>query len=67
MWNRIINVFDWFGELGERVRVVRDFNRAAKSAFIGGQAPTLLQAKTTKGNYKYWSCYICQDTKLRVN
>jgi len=52
MWNRIINVFDWFGELGERVRVVRDFNRAAKSAFIGGQAPTLLQAKTTKGNYK---------------
>ncbi|MFT7157191.1 MAG: hypothetical protein ACI8Q1_002208 [Parvicella sp.] len=53
MWYKILNVVDWFGELGERVRVVRDFNRAAKMAFIQGQAPTLLQAKTTKGDFNY--------------
>lgn len=53
MWSRIIEIVDWFGELTERVRIVRDFNRAAKLAFVGGQAPTLLQAKTTRGEYKY--------------
>lgn len=55
MWHKIINVYDWFGELGERIKVVRDFNKAAKLSFISGQAPTLLQVKTTSGdsNYKH--------------
>lgn len=46
-------MYDWFGDLGERIGVVRDFNRAAKRAFISGQAPTLLQAKTTRGDSNY--------------
>jgi hypothetical protein len=53
MWYRVIKVYDWFGDLGERIGVVRDFNRAAKRAFISGQAPTLLQAKTTRGDSNY--------------
>jgi hypothetical protein len=53
MWHKIIDIYDWFGELGERIKVVRDFNRAAKFSFINGQAPTLLQVKTTKGDSNY--------------
>ena len=53
MWHKIIDIYDWFGELGERIKVVRDFNRAAKFSFINGQAPTLLQVKTTKGDSSY--------------
>ncbi len=53
MWHKIIDVYDWFGELGERIKVVRDFNKAAKFAFVSGQAPTLLQVKTTKGDSNY--------------
>lgn len=53
MWYKIIEIADWFGELGERFKIMRDFNRAAKDSFIGGLAPTLLQAKTTRGESKY--------------
>ena len=53
MWHKIIDVVDWFGELGQRIKVVRDFNKAAKFSFISGQAPTLLQVKTTKGESNY--------------
>ena len=53
MWNRIIDVIDWFGELGQRMQVVRSFNKAAKHSFISGVAPSLLEVKTTKGESKY--------------
>lgn len=53
MWYKIIEIADWFGELGERFKIMKDFNRAAKDSFIGGYAPTLLQAKTTKGDSSY--------------
>ncbi len=53
MWHKIIDVYDWFGELGERIKVVRNFNKAAKFAFVSGQAPTLLQVKTTSGDSNY--------------
>jgi len=49
LWHRIINVKEWFGEMAERYRLVRDFNKAAKMSFITGEAPTLLQARITKG------------------
>ncbi|WP_231931296.1 hypothetical protein [Bizionia sp. APA-3] len=41
--------------MAERYRLVKDFNRAAKNSFIAGIAPTLLEAKITKGdsNYKH--------------
>lgn len=53
MWHRIIQIADWFGEIAERHKVIREFNRAAKDAFINSTAPTLLQAKITRGESDY--------------
>lgn len=53
MWYKIIEVTEWFGEMAERYRLVKDFNKAAKLSFIGGAAPTLLEAKITKGDPSY--------------
>ena len=53
MWYKLHNIADWFADLTERRRVVKDFNYAAKDAFIQGYAPTLLQAKTTRGDSYY--------------
>jgi len=47
MWYRIL---EWFGEVKERYSLVSDFNRASKSSFIQGTAPTLLSAKITIGS-----------------
>jgi hypothetical protein len=53
MWYKIIEIREWFGEMAERYRLVKDFNRAAKNAFISGNAPTLLEAKITRGDSSY--------------
>lgn len=53
MWYKIIQIADWFGEMTERYRLVRDFNKAAKYSFISGQAPTLLETKITRGESAY--------------
>tara|TARA_R110002050_G_scaffold204522_4_gene340187 strand:- start:112675 stop:113070 length:396 start_codon:yes stop_codon:yes gene_type:complete len=53
MWHKIMEVTEWFGEMAERYRLVKDFNKAAKNAFIIGVAPTLLEAKITKGDRNY--------------
>ena len=53
MWYRIIQVTEWFGEMSERYRLVKDFNRAAKFSFIQGTAPALLEVKITKGETAY--------------
>ena len=53
MWYKIIEITEWFGEMAERYRLVKDFNRAAKYSFIEGVAPTLLQAKITRGESAY--------------
>ena len=49
MWYKIFDILDWFSEFGERIKVIRSFNRSAKSSFIAGEARTLLQAKITRG------------------
>ena len=41
-WYRIV---DWFNDLSERNRIVRNFNKSARDAFILGAAPTLLEAR----------------------
>ncbi|WP_242132906.1 hypothetical protein [Aestuariivivens marinum] len=53
MWYKIIEIADWFGELAERYRLIKNFNRAAKHSFITGVAPTLLEAKITRGESAY--------------
>jgi hypothetical protein len=50
MWHRLI---DWFSDVRERYKLVRDFNAMAKQAFINGYAPTLLEARTTIGSMEY--------------
>ena len=53
MWYRIIVIAEWFGEMAERYRLIRDFNKAAKNSFIARKAPTLLESKITKGESNY--------------
>lgn len=53
MWYKIIQVQEWFGESLERYKLIREFNNVAKYAFVNGSAPTLLQAKITKGESVY--------------
>ena len=48
-----MEVKEWFGEMSERYLLVKDFNKAAKNSFIVGVAPTLLEAKITKGDADY--------------
>lgn len=53
MWYRIIVIAEWFGEMAERYRLIRNFNKAAKESFIAGLAPTLLESKITRGDGEY--------------
>jgi hypothetical protein len=53
MWYKLIQIIDWFGEMAERYKLVKDFNQASKAAFISGVAPTLLEAKITRGDSSY--------------
>ena len=53
MWYKIIEITEWFGEMAERYRLVKDFNRAAKYSFIQGVAPALLEVKITRGESAY--------------
>jgi len=53
MWYKLIQIWDWFGEMSERYKLVKDFNKASKTAFISGVAPTLLEAKITMGDSSY--------------
>jgi len=50
MWHRLL---DWFSDVRERYNLVREFNRSAKKSFIEGQAPTLLEARTTIGSSEF--------------
>ena len=49
-WNRII---EWFKDRSQRSKLVLSFNESAKSAFISGNAPTLLKAKISRGERSY--------------
>jgi hypothetical protein len=53
MWYKLIEMGEWFGEMRERYGLIRDFNKAAKRAFITGLAPSLLVAKITSGDSSY--------------
>jgi len=53
MWYKIIEIYEWFGEMSERNKLIRDFNNAGKKAFISGYAPTLLEVKITSGDSRY--------------
>lgn len=50
MWYKLVQLSEWFGEMSERTKLVRDFNKAAREAFISANAGTLLEAKVTWGD-----------------
>lgn len=49
-WNIILG---WFKDRMDRSRLIRDYNNAAKFAFIEGIVPTLLNARISKGERAY--------------
>lgn len=49
VWRRILN---WFRDMSERIRLINDWNKSAKEAFILGSVPSLLEASTSMGNSK---------------
>tara|TARA_B110000285_G_C15032875_1_gene567688 strand:- start:482 stop:877 length:396 start_codon:yes stop_codon:yes gene_type:complete len=53
MWGRVDFIVNWFNDFSERRRLVRNFNRAAKEAFIAGLAPTLLECRISNGDSSY--------------
>lgn len=50
IWNRIIN---WFKDLSERGKLVREFNNAARLSFTELTVSTLLEASSSKGDPRY--------------
>lgn len=50
IWNKIV---DWFSDVRERNSVIRDFNKAARAAYIGGNAFSLLEARITIGSLEF--------------
>jgi len=53
MWYKIIQIIEWFGDMADRYKLIRDFNNSAKNYFISGKAGTLLEAKITWGDSAY--------------
>lgn len=53
MWYKIISILDWFGEMKERTKLVKDFNNASAESFIAGEATTLLKLTIVSGDSSY--------------
>jgi hypothetical protein len=67
MWQFLEDVTDWFNDTSDAYKLQRDFNKAARLAFITGNAGTLIECKTTRGDSRYkhqFSSYI--NTGFRV-
>jgi len=53
MWGKVDFIINWFNDFSERRRLVRNFNRSAKGAFVSGIAPTLLETSISRGESAY--------------
>ncbi len=49
-WCRIV---EWFKDRSERGKLVREFNKMARDAFLSGEAPTALKATISRGLPEY--------------
>lgn len=49
-WYRIA---DWFNDLSDRHKLIREFNAESKNAYIYDGVPTLLEARVTSGESAY--------------
>jgi len=59
-WNRIV---DWFRDLSERERLLKEFNESARYAFSSLEVSTLLNAMTKAGDPNYR--HECSNLFLR--
>ncbi len=50
IWERIRN---WFTDLRDRNKFLREWNKSAKESYIAGIIPILMEAKTTIGTLDY--------------
>lgn len=66
MWYKIIQIIDWFGEMSDRNKLIYDFNLAAKSSFLKGDALTLLKAKITMGERAYKHAFSKIFSGIRI-
>ena len=66
MWGTIIKLQEWFGDISERNRTVRNFNKFSRASFIGGQAVTLLEAKISGGNSDYRHAFSKWRSGFRI-
>ena len=70
MWYKLVGFIDWFGTYTQRYKLVKNFNASAKASFLMGEAPTLLQAKITKGGeigYKHsFSKWLSGGFRIKV-
>jgi hypothetical protein len=63
-WN---NILDWFRDRSERAKLIRSFNESARTAFVSGIAPTLLNASISKGENSYKHQFSnWQNTGFRI-
>lgn len=53
MWNFISTIQDWFNDVSERRRLIRNFNLSAREAFVSNLAPTLLECSISIGESAY--------------
>jgi hypothetical protein len=66
MWDRIIKIKEWFGEIYERHSIVSNFNKTAKMAFISGLAPTQLKASISSGDSNYRHSFSSFRSGFRI-
>ena len=66
MWNTFERLREWFGDVSERNRTIRQFNDSAKFSFINGEATTLLKAKISNGNSAYRHAFSKWRSGFRI-
>lgn len=66
MWHRILS---WFSDRKDRRDLVKDFNLSARNSFVSGEAPSLLEAKITRGEAAYrhaFSKFLGSGFRIKV-
>lgn len=65
-WNHIV---EWFQDSQDRLKLLRSFNQSARSAFINGCSPVLMEASISKGDSSYrhsFSKWMSSGFRIKV-
>lgn len=69
MWGIFSSIQDWFSDFSERRKLVRNFNLAARDAFVSNMAPTLLESSISTGESAYrhaFSKFMAGGFRIKV-